>query len=347
MAEALEKILKEKSKSEPEAFPNSSKGYYKRYASFSDYLNNEVHPFVNQAAMVLDIEKGLGFLTDHGPGHIQTVMRRAWDLLGHSSNVLSGYEVYMLLTAIHIHDAGHIRTGRKGHEKASRPLLNAQLGADSVENAFIYSIAEAHGGEVVPGDRDKLARLVPRPFASKKFNMPFLAALLRFADELADDYTRAARYVMGEGGIPHPSEVFHAYAFALKSVDVNLEAKEVQLSFYLSPDDATREFGKLESKVYLLDEILDRTFKMYHECLYCMRYFPAELQINAISVQIEFMGDSEVHQPINYRLKESGYPKLHAQHPSELCGKDLMIDGRVIDGITLKERIEKKIQEHV
>ena len=57
----------------------------------------------------------VGFLTDHGPQHIETVISRASDLIRARSCDLSSYEVFLLLAAIHLHDVGNIH-GRTGHQ---------------------------------------------------------------------------------------------------------------------------------------------------------------------------------------------------------------------------------------
>ena len=57
-----------------EKFPGGgSSNYCRRYEQIKEYLDRDVHPHVNALAMRRDG----GYLTDHGPEHIKTVIQRA------------------------------------------------------------------------------------------------------------------------------------------------------------------------------------------------------------------------------------------------------------------------------
>ncbi|MBO0931892.1 HD domain-containing protein [Fibrella aquatilis] len=334
-------------------FPDvANDNYYHAYTQFESWLKRNVHNNVNQVAMMIDG----GYLTDHGPGHIKTVIQRASDLLGTTEPYpLGPYEIFMLLTAIQVHDAGHIIGGRTGHEQNTQPLLK-HLDVDRTEQVYIGRIARAHGGKLPDGDKDTIEKGLPikDTFNSVSFRPRFLASLLRFADELADDRTRSARYVHEQGILPTSSEVYHAYAEALYSVDVYSEKQEIELSFELpaAKVDTPSTKGKKDEEgneiidnVYLLDEIFNRTYKMYQECVYCMRFFPAELQIKTITVKINVVDDdtrSPIHEPIGYQLKERGYPQFLATTIEGMCGPDIMFEGTIINGAILKQRIQRR-----
>ena len=50
--------------------------YHLRYGRIAEYLNTNVHPYVNISANAIDG----GTLTDHGPEHIKTVIARESEL---------------------------------------------------------------------------------------------------------------------------------------------------------------------------------------------------------------------------------------------------------------------------
>jgi hypothetical protein len=113
----LESWLEEQDKKK---FPQNGKvDYCKQYALAAEYLNNNVHKHVNPFAVLKDG----GFLTDHGPDHIKTVIKRASDLVSTTEFDLEPYEVYLLLMAIHFHDVGHIKNGRYQHEINSKYVI--------------------------------------------------------------------------------------------------------------------------------------------------------------------------------------------------------------------------------
>src|SRR5947209_2956468 len=122
----------------------------------------------------------------------------------------TAYEIYLLLAAIHIHDLGNF-FGRASHEiNADKVMLELgpMLGADDVEKFKIREIAQAHGGKV-NGDKDKIGRLqLEDHIFSHAIRPRFLAALLRLADELADDSTRASRFMIKKGIITESSLIY-------------------------------------------------------------------------------------------------------------------------------------------
>ena len=245
-----------------EQFPGHGRDYPTMYSNMANYLNSHAHSAVNIGALLADGD----LLTDHGPDHIKTVIQRASQLVASKRCELSAYDVFILLAAIHFHDVGNM-LGRKGHEVNSRQI-QAQLGpetfTDNVERVVVYRIAQAHGGH----PKDKLERLPPiEPVLGFPVRVQFLAAILKFADELADDSFRASTLPWNE--IPKKNQIYHRFANALKSVLVDHQGREVKLHFHLNEEDATQKFGKRENasgkieKVYLLDEIRERVYKTH------------------------------------------------------------------------------------
>lgn len=293
--------------------------YAAQFKSFHNHLNNYYHKDVTAAAALSD---GSGYLTDHGPDHIKTVIERA-SMLVHTAigKNLAAYEVYLLLAAIHIHDLGNF-FGRASHEiNADKVMLELgpMLGADDVEKFKIREIAQAHGGKI-NGDKDKISRLqLEDHIFSQAIRPRFLAALLRLADELAEDSTRASRFMIEEGIIPKSSLVYHKYANSLRSVKVNGDS--VSLKFSLAEEDVKQEFGKGSGRVFLIDEIYERTMKTHRERMYCMRFLRPEINIDriAISIDIYSEGFTERLESIEYKLEEVGYPDEKNPDIFQLC----------------------------
>jgi hypothetical protein len=322
-------------------FPgNGITNYYARFVAVQDYLNQNVHPHVTPLAMLQDG----GYLTDHGPEHVQTVIRRASQLVEHEGCELSPYEVYILLVGIHIHDVGMIVGGRERHEinqEAVMERLGMLMGEDRGEKVAIHKIAAAHGGSI-NGDKDTIGKLPENEaLLGQRIRPRILAALLRFADELADERARAARFIMAVGQLPQGSEVYHKYAHALQSVIAQVPGDSVALDFEMTVEDACRTFGKADRRVYLLDEIFERTLKMHRERVYCMRFLRSLISIDKINVTVRVYGPhySDERESVTYRLEESGYPDadipIHA-----LCAE--LTDpryGGIINGESLRARL--------
>jgi hypothetical protein len=309
VAESAASLIEQLASCARDGFPGG-RDYNTQFQNIQNHLNDYYHKNVTVSAALAD---GGGFLTDHGPEHIQTVIQRASELLRKSPAAkLSCYEKYLLLVAIHVHDLGNF-FGRATHEVNAEKVmeeLGLVLGEEMPEKRAIFQIAQAHGGNI-DGNKDKLG-LVPvsKDVLGQDVRSRFLAALLRFADELADDKTRASRYLIKIDNIPAASEIYHKYAFALQSVKVTAET--VRLDFDLTEGDVKQKFGKGDSRVFLLDEIYDRTMKMHRERMYCMRFLRQDININRIDVQIRVYANGfsflTERAKVAYSLEEAGYP---------------------------------------
>jgi len=317
----LDVYLKYASENSATSFPFQGRiNYWVRYTSIRDHLVTNVFSHVTAGAIIVDG----GYLTDHGDDHVRTVVDRASRLVEAESCVLSPYEIYMLLVAIHLHDVGNIH-GRKGHEMRALTMMRDTLGTiagiDDVEKRHIVNIAQAHGGHV-GDDKDKIGRLErDARVLQERIRPQLLAAILRFADELADDRQRAARFLLQTGTLPKGNEVFHKFAEALHTVEIDHAGRQVLLHFDFDERTAVQQFGKGAEEVYLLDEIYDRTIKTHLERLYCMRFMHQAVPLDAITVKIDVTSsrDYGVLKPIGYRLEEHGYPSTPAGGIHDLC----------------------------
>jgi hypothetical protein len=301
-----------------ERFPRSGGNTYPtRFKAVAEYLNRDIHPHVESGAVLRDN----GYLTDHGPEHIQKVIHHMSELIGDPEQ-LHPYETYLLLMASHFHDVGNI-FGRAEHEKRAADVMAhiGPLGGDTVEHKAILQIAGAHGG-ASDGDKDTISRLPP---SDHLFGVPVrfraLAAILRFADELSDDTARAARFPMKLGVIPKSSEIFHVYAERLNSVSFSRDTRAIELRFHADVADVTRKFGKGTTQVYLFDEILSRTTKMHTERIYCSRFMRNIVEVDEINVRLSIYKSPRHPTPahkIEYSLRDRGYPATPSRF-KDLC----------------------------
>ena len=317
----------------------------------------EILKEVDRAALLAEaralIEQGstnpedIIYLTNHGPEHVTQVIQRTTDLLRDSGCELSPYEGYILLTAILFHDIGNVY-GRRNHEAKAWKIMNALgvlAGADQLEKRTIIKIALVHGG-TFDGSKDTINRLQEKDdILGKPVRKRLLAAILRFGDELADDFSRASRYILDAGKIPENSQIHHRYSASLNSVRV--ERGEVRLRFNLDEEEALKEYMKNGQPTFLLDEINDRVLKMHRERMYCMRFMRPHIDISRIHIDITIyahVGEmirkdnqkSALLEPerVQYTLAEGGYPECpeasFLAHCSEGSARKTGADMKVI-----------------
>jgi hypothetical protein len=321
-------------------FPNV-KNYVLLYGLFKSKFDRDIHPEIK--TKILEIEKS-GYYNDHGTEHIKMVICRvSWilDNLGvtfikeeHAGFYISPYELFILLMAIQLHDAGHLIASRGDHAKKGKELLSKFDSGEelsSSEKKHIGDIAKAHAGTDDPigklSNKDDISHQEIRP--------QLLASLLRLGDELAEDRTRASTFLLHLGNIEPTSEIFHLYSASLDSVKIY--GNEIKIDFYIEDNLLVKKYPiKTKNGIgeqYLIDEIYKRTIKTFTESLYCSRFLPDKSRINSVKVNITLLTkeDQDEIRKISYELVESGYPTMLKNDIFEIC-KSLVENGNKIDG---------------
>lgn len=344
-------------------FKNLASKYVGDFPEGKDYLSiyNVMKPSFDTLVhseiktKILEIEKE-GYFNDHGVDHIKMVVDRASKIINcfpitsdklNGGYYLSPYELFILLIAINIHDTGHLIGFRKDHARLGKKIL-ASFDTDNrlsrPEKIIIGKIAQAHGGK-----NDPIGQLeYEMPVSHKTIRPQLLAAILRLADELAEDSSRASLFLLKLDQIEPTSEIFHRYSESLDSISIL--SGEIKMEFYVEQKHLQKEFPKLSGVQFLIDEIYERTLKTFTESIYCSRFFPETARIHTIKVNIHFCNDNdndEIIPPLSYTLKESGYPLLSINNIYQLC-PDLLIEGCEKNGQYFSKKIEDllKIEEH-
>ncbi len=259
--------------------------FFENYQIIRTYYCKEIYPNIGR------IEPNL---SDHGENHIQDVLLNSHTLLVDSfsegqikDEIYSPLELYVLCTAILIHDIGNIH-GRKGHEKRLTQVFNQTLfpAIHRSEMKIIIDIAKAHGG-----DGDTLAKLNLEQLYGHPINSPSIAALVRFADELAEGPQRTSQYMIKNGMIAEDSLVYHQYASILKKPAI------LQNSILLEYNIVVNDFLFIE-----LEPLLQLTYmrieKLNFERIYCGQYNENVQKLKKVVVKMSFFEEKESFDPI-------------------------------------------------
>lgn len=317
-------------------FPRATVDYAALYQGLLTHLRSNIYKDIDAALAANTAEHGL--YTNHNAEHFDEVIHYAGSLLGVISGEetisLQPYELYILLVAIRVHDAGNIH-GRKDHEKKCFSVLRncgPASGDDDSEKKVIANIAQAHGGKTSAGNMDTIADLSQhQPLGKFNIRSRLIASIVRFADEISESRSRAAGYLLKYGVIPQCSEIYHKYA---NSITANVVSdRRITLKYEVRIEDAIRPWG-CESRggiqeAYLIDEILDRLEKMDRERRYCNRFSREIYIVDSIRASIDIIDEN--HEPIETvivpELCDSGYPDDNAgslkMRLKEFCGTAL------------------------
>jgi len=326
----LEKKLEEFAKSRRDEFANQHVDYWDRYKAMLASLRLYVYPNINAGLSCLS--KTPGFYTDHGGNHFDEVVRYAGFLLDNTfvqpDSSLRPYELYLLLCAIRVHDAGNI-DGREDHDKRAFSILQEYGGdiqKDAPEHRLIGDIAQAHGGLTFDKkDKDTIGALLDETLVGGADVRPqLIAAIVRFADEICEHRSRATIHHIKAGTLPDESKLFQLYAASISGAKPDRRNKSFKLRFgfdtalfavkYLTPKDET---GNQQQK-YLIDDVLDRIDKLNHERVYCNRFLLPQMQTDRLEIVMEFSKTISVagtNQQVicdkrNLNVRDKGYPTV-------------------------------------
>lgn len=280
------------------------------------------------------------YLNNHGEEHIAQVIERAEQIVSKfKGERLSEFEVFILMCAIQIHDIGYV-LGKNGHERSLIQLFDEHVKdiiPDTPERRVIKNIAMAHGGRSFNGSRDTISSLSnSENLLGEKIRTRLLAAILRLADELADDSTRKSAGALELEIVGELSLIFQDYSRVLHTVRLDYNENgdcQIILVFELEIKDLEKVYRLGDEEKYLLDEIYDRTLKMERERRYCQKFMNSEICINNINIMINIYGEYSVKiDTISYRLEDLSYPN----EPNGVSIKEI-IDNNIRTG---KEELE-------
>ncbi|SCX32366.1 putative HD superfamily hydrolase [Agrobacterium sp. DSM 25558] len=315
----LEKLLL-KSRSKTAKFPHRSGQYYANYLVIKQYLADKYYS-VAASGLATNGDR----YTKHDIGHVDDVITTAGHMLGFdtdpiaASKLLEPYEVFVLLVAILLHDAGNA-VAREGHEqKAGEILREVAVAANltALEQRMIASIAQAHGGEMEDGNKDTITELIVDPVPSignVKVRARLLAALLRLADELSENPTRADQVAIDKPDTPDISLLANLYC---KSINTKIDhaGKSITLAYDIEMELLPRVF-KVQTKqggtseVMFIDYVADRLEKCERERRYCNRFLVGAAGYDRIRASLVVIRDHREVDRVAVDLEEGGYPGL-------------------------------------
>jgi hypothetical protein len=226
---------------------------------------------------------------------VRNVLENVSRLLEGAPDYFSPVERYILGMGVLFHDVGNLH-GRRNHSSRVAHFYDyVHPQADRPqEKLLVVQIAQAHSGTTRDGSRDTLAAVPEESHLDGRRVRPReIAAVIRFADELAEGPQRTSHYLRATSGYSAESTPFHDYASA---TDVFIDGLEGRIAVTYHFDvktepDFEREIERLEG---LLDVVHARLTKMNLERRYA-RFYCAEplVSFGEISVRINIQLDGE------------------------------------------------------
>lgn len=246
-------------------------------------------------------------LSDHGPRHIENVLDNAYHLLEENGMItcLSGVELYVLGMMILFHDVGNLY-GRINHHKKIAEIYDWARGtAASVrrEKVLVISAARAHTGKAADGSYDTLKDVGPQePLGSEKVRLQELAAILRFADELAEGPQRTSEFLREKGLYSGDSTIFHEYA-SITNVFIDRGTERVLLTYEIEVEPCEKDLAWSDRLRIIMEFVYTRVLKLDQERRYARYYSNLLNPFKATWVKFNFHCGGQVIDPCPVPLK--------------------------------------------
>lgn len=238
-------------------------------------------------------------LTDHGPRHIADVMDNVHRLIRRSG--LNGQHLFLVTISALYHDVGNI-FGRTEHENNLLKVFNDTYPKTGTAyrriKSLVNTIAGAHTGKSLDGSKDTLKELSSSDtFMKDTVNPRELAAVLRFADELAEGKHRTSDYKIKHKLIPNENLIYHAYASLCEPAVIDDEHQRIALTYPISIEERGEALYIYNQDIKLekmLEYIYSRIHKLDLERKYCKHYAPSILNhFIQVSAVFEFWLDDD------------------------------------------------------
>lgn len=249
-------------------------------------------------------------LSDHGQDHIADVMNNAALLIGlkneYSDSAIkdrphefSAYEMLILIAGILFHDIGNVY-GRKSHnvkiQEAWSKLACWKAWGQS-EKKSIIDAGRAHTGKKEDAFDNTLEPLskTTHSFLKQPITLAPIAAIIRFADELAEGPQRTSNFMQKCGLFAEENKIFHQYSSITSPAVIDIAGGRIALKYHIEIDNENypKEKTKLtEHLSKLLEMTYSRIGKVDFERRYARHYSSTLSPFREVSVSINFYNNS-------------------------------------------------------
>jgi hypothetical protein len=181
---------------------------------------------------------------DHGQGHIERVLEKLDQLIrGNTARraPLQPYELFLAMLSILYHDIGMLR-GRAGHADTSGLLIGDE------RNDYLIDVRDRDviSAAVVSHSSSKDIAAETAGFADEELiggqsvRPRVIAALVRLADELDEDYRRADPDLQRRLNVPKESRFFWEFCQRINGIKPDLASHNINIDVKFTNDDVGR-----------------------------------------------------------------------------------------------------------
>jgi hypothetical protein len=304
----LEKLFYEKTKSSGSTLLDTTV-YKTNYENVKEYCCKQIYPNIARAEPTI---------TDHGEMHIQDVLQRAYEIVNMDRVSFTPLELYILCMSILVHDVGNL-SGREEHTVKINDYFNHTIfnTIDKDHIKIVTLVASKHGGK----NCDTIGSLLNAGILDgDRLDLCKIAAVLRFADELAEGKQRTSSILLSHQVISKESTIYHEYSSVLQRPIIDHDTIILEYNLYLRESNENSEEKQLNYKRNELAELIrfifSRIQKLYNELMYCAHFCSCLDKLKKVKATLNFYLDDNSYSPIELC---SGLNCLELSNQGILC----------------------------
>ena len=229
--------------------------------------------------------------------------------------------MYFLGMLILFHDAGNVY-GRSEHHKKDAQIFDRIRGtAQSVlhEKTLVVRATRAHTGTAQDGSRDTLKEVGDEDhLEGQRVRLRELAAVLRFADELAEGPQRTSEFMQTENRYSTESKIFHKYASSTH-IFIDRSACRIALTYEIDIDIKSTDEDRKKALSQFFEFVYKRILKLNQERQYTRHYSELLAPFKSTEVTFNFHCKGEILETDLVPLKLTDLVV-----PGETTAKDLV-----------------------
>ena len=202
------------------------------------------------------------------------------------------------MLAVLFHDVGNI-FGRDNHQKKIGEAYDKALthaGRDRSEWLILQKLVDSHCGVAIDGTKDTingLSRGTAYNIDGNLVSMGDIAAVLRFADELAEGPQRTSDFISQHLALPKDSEIYHQYANSVNYC-IDKRNKRVVLTCSISVGSNMKSIDEFDEDFKtLMRFIVERIEKLNDERRYNRFYSDWLEPFKRLEITINIEDDSK------------------------------------------------------
>ena len=271
---------------------------------------------------------------DHGFTHIDRVLEKLSGLLGPQPlDEIRPYELFLTVMSVLYHDIGLMQQ-RSDHAGISALLVDEERNEyiiDKRDREVIRAAVASHSSHR-DIDTETASLQVEMLIGDQRVRPKVVAALVRLADELDEDYRRADPILQAHSKLPARSRFYWEFCQRISGIQPLRQTGTIEVAVDFLPGDIGRLVLVGGSKRAFVAAFAEKLAKINRERVYVNKFLPTALQFRQVTVTVRPLpGEGPWRTPRDFNFDDASearnflqaFPELFQTPASEMLRKML------------------------